>query len=85
MKYAILGQLGLLVSRLAFGAMTFGVGRLLGSRRKETVIATKAGFRIGPRLVQAGLSRKLSYVIGLIRIHIFWLLIHRSIPPYPPK
>ena len=102
MKYAILGQSGLLVSRLAFGAMTFGsgnnpsvykvdqsgaqqlvdraldaginffdtadgyadgqseemLGRLLGSRRKETVIATKAGFRVGPGLVQAGLSRK---------------------------
>ncbi|KRE49593.1 aldo/keto reductase [Paenibacillus sp. Soil522] len=102
MKYAILGQSGLLVSRLAFGAMTFGsgnnpsvykvdqsgaqqlvdraldaginffdtadgyadgqseemLGRLLGTRRKETVIATKAGFRVGPGLVQAGLSRK---------------------------
>ncbi|MDQ0877670.1 aryl-alcohol dehydrogenase-like predicted oxidoreductase [Paenibacillus sp. V4I3] len=102
MKYAILGQSGLIVSRLAFGAMTFGsgnnpsvykvdqsgaqqlvdraldaginffdtadgyadgqseemLGRLLGSRRKETVIATKGGFRVGPGLVQAGLSRK---------------------------
>lgn len=102
MKYAILGQSGLLVSRLAFGAMTFGsgnnpsvykvdqnsaqqlvdraldaginffdtadgyadgqseemLGRMLGSRRKETVIATKGGFRVGPGLVQAGLSRK---------------------------
>ncbi|MBD0383547.1 aldo/keto reductase [Paenibacillus sedimenti] len=102
MKYAILGQSGLLVSRLAFGAMTFGsgnnpsvykvdqsgaqqlinraldaginffdtadgyadgqseeiLGRLLGSRRKEMVIATKGGFRVGPGLIQAGLSRK---------------------------
>jgi len=102
MKYVRLGQSGLLVSRLAFGAMTFGsgnnpsvykvdlsgaqqlvdraldaginffdtadgyadgqseemLGRLLGSRRKETVVATKGGFRVGPGLVQAGLSRK---------------------------
>ncbi|MCZ8520954.1 MULTISPECIES: aldo/keto reductase [Paenibacillus] len=102
MKYALLGRSGLLVSRLAFGAMTFGsgnnpsvykvdqigaqelvdraldaginffdtadgyadgqseemLGRLLGSRRKETVIATKGGFRVGSGLVQAGLSRK---------------------------
>jgi len=34
------------------------LGRLLGSRRKETVVATKGGFRVGPGLVQAGLSRK---------------------------
>ncbi|MGF7035963.1 aryl-alcohol dehydrogenase-like predicted oxidoreductase [Paenibacillus mucilaginosus] len=102
MKYTVLGQSGLLVSRLAFGAMTFGtgnmpsiykvdesgaqelvdraldaginffdtadgyadgqseemLGRLLGSRRSETVIATKGGFRVGQGLVQAGLSRK---------------------------
>ncbi|MBW7455547.1 aldo/keto reductase, partial [Paenibacillus sepulcri] len=102
MKYVQLGNSGLIVSRLAFGAMTFGtgnipsvykvgqdhaqglidqalaaginffdtadgyadgqseemLGRLLGARRKETVIATKAGFRSGPGLVQAGLSRK---------------------------
>ncbi|MFB9329200.1 aldo/keto reductase [Paenibacillus aurantiacus] len=102
MQYTALGRSGLLVSRLAFGAMTFGsgnnpsvykvdhegakqlidraldaginffdtadgyadgqseemLGQLLGSRRHSTVIATKAGFRNGPSLVQAGLSRK---------------------------
>lgn len=102
MKYAKLGKSGLIVSRLAFGAMTFGsgnipsvykvdrdlaqnlvdhalesginffdtadayadghsevmLGQLLSSRRKETIIATKAGMRLGPSLVQAGLSRK---------------------------
>jgi aryl-alcohol dehydrogenase-like predicted oxidoreductase len=102
MKYVQLGNSGLIVSKLAFGAMTFGsgnipsvykvgqdqsqelvdralaaginffdtadayadgqseemLGRLLGSRRKETVIATKAGNRMGPGLVQSGLSRK---------------------------
>ncbi len=102
MKYAKLGNSGLIVSRLAFGAMTFGsgnipsvykvgqdlgqnlvdhaldaginffdtadayaggqseeiLGQLLGARRKETIIATKAGLRVGPALVQAGLSRK---------------------------
>ncbi|QYR21864.1 aldo/keto reductase [Paenibacillus sp. sptzw28] len=102
MKYVQLGNSGLIVSKLAFGAMTFGygnipsvykvgqdqsqelvdralaaginffdtadayadgqseemLGRLLGARRKETVIATKAGNRMGPGLVQSGLSRK---------------------------
>ncbi|WP_248928382.1 aldo/keto reductase [Paenibacillus hamazuiensis] len=102
MKYVQLGKSGLIVSKLAFGAMTFGsgnipsvykvgqdhaqelveraleaginffdtadgyadgqseeiLGRLLQARRKEVVIATKAGFRNGPGLVQAGLSRK---------------------------
>jgi aryl-alcohol dehydrogenase-like predicted oxidoreductase len=108
MQYAMLGETGLVVSRLAFGAMTFTqgnkdigaiykvsaklaeelVGRaleagvtlfdtadayaagesesLLGaalkSRRDEVVIATKVGFRVGPALVQAGLSRR----------HILW-------------
>ncbi|MFC4100218.1 aldo/keto reductase [Paenibacillus xanthanilyticus] len=102
MQYTALGRSGLLVSRLAFGAMTFGsgnnpsvykvdhggakqlidraleaginffdtadgyadgqseemLGLLIGSRRQSVVIATKAGFRVGPSLVQAGLSRK---------------------------
>ncbi|MCZ8517708.1 aldo/keto reductase [Paenibacillus filicis] len=102
MKYGQLGNSGLIVSKLAFGAMTFGsgnipsvykvgqdqaqklvdlaldaginffdtadgyadgqseeiLGRLLGARRKETVIATKVGFRVDTGLVQAGLSRK---------------------------
>jgi len=102
MKYVRLGNSGLIVSRLAFGAMTFGsgnipsvynverdtaqklvdhaldaginffdsadayadgqseemLGQLLGARRKEIIIATKAGMRVGSALVQAGLSRK---------------------------
>jgi aryl-alcohol dehydrogenase-like predicted oxidoreductase len=102
MKYIRLGQSGLIVSKLAFGAMTFGsgdipsiykvaekeaqrmvdqaldaginffdtadayaggqseeiLGRLLGSRRKDTIIATKVGNRVGSGIVQTGLSRK---------------------------
>ncbi|MGZ3633980.1 MAG: aldo/keto reductase, partial [Parachlamydiaceae bacterium] len=102
MKYVRLGKSGLIVSKLAFGAMTFGsgnipsvykvgegqakelvdkaldaginffdtadayadgqseeiLGRLLGTRRKEIIIATKAGNRVGSGLVQTGLSRK---------------------------
>ncbi len=108
MQYALLGQTGLVVSRLSFGAMTFTAGNkdigavfkvgakladelvgkaldggvtffdtadgyaggesetLLGaalvSRRSQVVIATKVGFRTGPTLTQAGLSRR----------HILW-------------
>ncbi len=102
MKYVQLGNSGLIVSKLAFGAMTFGsgsipsvykvgqdqaqelvdralaaginffdtadayadgqseemLGRLLGSHRKDTIIATKVGNRVGPGLVHSGLSRK---------------------------
>ncbi|MCM2534457.1 aldo/keto reductase [Neobacillus pocheonensis] len=102
MKYVRLGKSGLIVSKLAFGAMTFGsgnipsvykvgegqakelvdkaldaginffdtadayadgqseeiLGRLLGTRRKEIIIATKVGNRVGSSLVQTGLSRK---------------------------
>jgi len=103
MKYSKLGNTGLIVSRLSFGTMTFGVGagpfatvskvdeknseamigkaidaginfvdtangysggqsetmlgRNLGSRRKDVVIATKVGFRTGPAMTEAGLSR----------------------------
>jgi aryl-alcohol dehydrogenase-like predicted oxidoreductase len=108
MKFARLGDTGLVVSRLAFGAMTFTAGNkdigavykvgaaladelvgcaldaginffdtadayaggesesLLGaalkSRRNQVIIATKVGFRTGPALSQAGLSRR----------HILW-------------
>ncbi|MFD0697410.1 aldo/keto reductase [Paenibacillus sp. GCM10027628] len=102
MKYTRLGNSGLIVSRLAFGTMTFGsgnipsvykvdqdvaqnlvdhaldvginffdtadayadgqseemLGRLLGACRKETIVATKAGMRVGSALVQSGLSRR---------------------------
>lgn len=108
MHYTTLGNTGLVVSRLAFGAMTFTagnksvaaiykvggeladqlvgraidaginffdtadgyaggesetlLGRALKSRRDSVVIATKVGFRTGPALTQAGLSRR----------HILW-------------
>lgn len=108
MQYTRLGNTGLVVSRLAFGAMTFtagnrdigavykvgadlaerlvgqaleaGVtyfdtadayaggeseallGRALKGRRNDVVISTKVGFRSGPALTQAGLSRR----------HILW-------------
>lgn len=108
MLYRNLGNTGLVVSRFAFGAMTFtagnkdlgsvykvgatladelvgrarevGVnffdtadgyaggesetllGRALKPYRSEVVIATKVGFRVGPALTQAGLSRR----------HILW-------------
>ncbi len=46
MQYTTLGHTGLVVSRLAFGAMTFGTGELvpgvgnnMGKRRHEVVIA----------------------------------------------
>jgi aryl-alcohol dehydrogenase-like predicted oxidoreductase len=34
------------------------LGEALGSRRKDVVIATKLGFRTGPAMVEAGLSRR---------------------------
>lgn len=105
MQYARLGDTGLLVSRLAFGSMTFGsvrqgpfasvtkvdqagandlvaraidgginyfnsadvyaggeseliLGKALGARRKEMVIATKVGNRMGTGLIETGLSRR---------------------------
>jgi aryl-alcohol dehydrogenase-like predicted oxidoreductase len=103
MQFTRLGDTGLIVSRLAFGAMTFGspespmaavakldqaaadsligssldaginffntadaysggqsetmLGKALGPRRKDVVIATKVGFRTGDALVHTGLSR----------------------------
>jgi len=110
MRYARLGDTGLLVSRLAFGTMTFGeaaagsgfaaiykvdqsgadrlvghaldagvnffntadayadgrseemLGRALGARRRDAVIATKVGNRMGAALTRQGLSR--AHVIG---------------------
>jgi aryl-alcohol dehydrogenase-like predicted oxidoreductase len=103
MQYTRLGNSGLIISRLAFGAMTFGsdptqpaiykvdrenaramidkaldaginffdtadlyaagqseamLGELLGTRRLETVIATKVGFRAGEPITHSGLSRR---------------------------
>jgi aryl-alcohol dehydrogenase-like predicted oxidoreductase len=103
MQYNQLGNSGLLVSRIAFGAMTFGhtdgmfkdiskvdqpladqfiskvldagvnffnsadgytegqseamLGKALGSRRKQSIIATKVGFRTGKAINDHGLSR----------------------------
>jgi aryl-alcohol dehydrogenase-like predicted oxidoreductase len=108
MQYTLLGNTGLTVFRLAFGAMTFTAGNkdlgavykvdadlagelvgraleaginffdtadgyaggeseaLLGAalkpHRDQVVIATKVGFRTGPALTRAGLSRR----------HILW-------------
>lgn len=101
MKYTRLGNTGLIVSKLSFGAMTFGsdpsapsifkvdednaqlmidkcletginffdtadgyangqseviLGKILGDRRKDVIIATKVGFRTGEPITQAGLS-----------------------------
>lgn len=104
MQYSRLGDSGLIVSRLAFGSMTFGtgaegpfasvvkvdqggandlvaraldgginffnsadvyaggeseriLGKALGAKRRDVVIATKVGNRMGPALTDAGLSR----------------------------
>lgn len=102
MQFTRLGNTGLVVSRMAFGAMTFGsgdvpavykvneeqaramvdralaaginffdtadayalgesermLGRILGERRKDVVIATKVGIRSGKDLLNTGLSRR---------------------------
>jgi aryl-alcohol dehydrogenase-like predicted oxidoreductase len=104
MQYSRLGDTGLVVSRLAFGSMTFGagtgvfastykvdqptannlvaravdggvnffntadvyaggesermLGRALGGRRKDVVVATKVGNRMAPPLIETGLSRR---------------------------
>jgi aryl-alcohol dehydrogenase-like predicted oxidoreductase len=103
MHYTQLGNTGLIVSRFAFGTMTFGsearfpsvakvdldsakmmidrtldagvnffdtadgysggesevyLGKFLGPRRKDVVVATKVGFRSGEAITQAGLSRR---------------------------
>jgi aryl-alcohol dehydrogenase-like predicted oxidoreductase len=104
MQYALLGDSGLIVSRLSFGSMTFGsgegpfatvnkvdqrgadalvgraidaginyfnsadvyaggesermLGKALGAKRKDVVIATKLGNRMSPALIDTGLSRR---------------------------
>ena len=135
MQYALLGNTGLTVSRLAFGAMTFTAGNkalgtiykvgaelagelvgraldaginffdtadgyaggeseaLLGAalrpRRDEVVIATKVGFRTGPALTRAGLSRRhilWSVDQSLKRLGTDWIdvyIAHRE-DPYTP-
>jgi aryl-alcohol dehydrogenase-like predicted oxidoreductase len=135
MRYARLGDTGLVVSRLAFGTMTFGsgegafasvykvdeggadalvgkaldagvnffntadayaggaseemLGRALGNRRRDVVIATKVGNRMGDALLRQGLSRH--HLIGaaedsLRRLgtdYIDVYLVHR-LDPYTP-
>jgi aryl-alcohol dehydrogenase-like predicted oxidoreductase len=135
MQYTLLGNTGLTVSRLAFGAMTFTAGNkdlgaiykvgaelagelvgraleaginffdtadgyaggeseaMLGaalkSHRDQVVIATKVGFRTGPALVRAGLSRRhvlWSVDASLKRLGTDWIdvyVAHRE-DPYTP-
>jgi aryl-alcohol dehydrogenase-like predicted oxidoreductase len=135
MKYALLGNTGLTVSRLAFGAMTFTAGNkalgaiykvgaelaaelvgraldaginffdtadgyaggeseaMLGAalrpHRADVVIATKVGFRTGPALTRAGLSRRhilWSVDESLQRLGTDWIdvyIVHRE-DPYTP-
>ena len=135
MLYSRLGNTGLLVSKLAFGAMTFGaaegpmaaiakvdqqganqlvaraldagvnffntadaysggqseeiLGEALGARRKDVIIATKAGFRTGDALIHTGLSRQhlcVSVEASMRRLNTDYLdvyLLHR-VDPYTP-
>lgn len=133
MKYARLGDSGLVVSKLALGAMTFGenprfkinmieekgvgevvaaaldqgvnfidtadvysmgqseeiVGRALGAKRKDVVVSTKVGMRMGAPLTEAGLSRRhiLSSVDkSLKRLNTDWIdvyIVHRIDPLVP--
>jgi aryl-alcohol dehydrogenase-like predicted oxidoreductase len=135
MQYTRLGDTGLVISRMAFGSMTFGsgegatasvykvdqsgatrlvacaidagvnffntadayadgqsevmLGKALGARRRDVVIATKVGNRTGPALIHEGLSRQ--HIIGaaeesLRRLgtdYIDVYLVHRP-DPYTP-
>ncbi|MDY6805955.1 MAG: aldo/keto reductase [Cyanobacteriota bacterium] len=137
MQYTTLGKTGLVVSRLAFGAMTFGVGEMmpglnnnidqtladqmvgrafdaginlfdtadaymrgvsetmlgkaLGSRRQEAIVATKVGFRTGDALTDAGLSYRhimASAEASLKRLgtdYIDLYQIHITDPIVPPE
>jgi aryl-alcohol dehydrogenase-like predicted oxidoreductase len=130
-----MGDTGLIVSRLAFGAMTFGssegvfaavakvgnaladelvnkaidaginffnsadvytggqseqmLGKALGAKRRDVVIATKTGFRAGPALINQGLSRHhiLEAAEGSLRRlgtdYIDVYLVHRFDPHTP--
>lgn len=135
MQYTRLGNTGLVVSRLAFGAMTFTAGNntvpsvfkagpqlakeltaraldagvtlfdtadgyaagesetLLGAalkaRRNDVVICTKGGFRNGPALTDAGLSRRHLFNAidaSLRRLGTDWVdlyVVHRDDPHTP--
>jgi aryl-alcohol dehydrogenase-like predicted oxidoreductase len=136
MEYETFGESGLVVSRIAFGAMTFGEGELvpgvtnrisqamadamvgraldagvnlfdtadaytggqsevmlgkaLGPRRPDVVVATKCGFRSGDAIGAAGLSRRhvVASVEGSLRrlgtdyIDLYFLHIPDPITPY---
>lgn len=134
MRYTRLGDTGLIVSRLAFGSMTFGsdpslpnvykvdrenaqtmidksleaginffdtadgyaagqseemLGRALGKRRQDVVVATKVGFRSGDPITQAGLSRRhilFSCEQSLRRLNTDFidLYILHKVDPYTP-
>lgn len=133
MQYVRLGNSGLVVSRLAFGSMTFGsgaipavykvpedharelvaraldagvnffdtadayaggeseriLGRALGDRRKDVVLATKVGMRTGEALGDTGLSRRhllASAEASLRRLGTDWIdlyIVHRFDPVTP--
>jgi aryl-alcohol dehydrogenase-like predicted oxidoreductase len=135
MQYTRLGDTGLIVSRLALGALTFGegqgalaslykvdqagaqrlvdyalgagvnyfntadsycegrseemLGRALGRRRQQVVIATKVGHRTGAALVEQGLSRRqilAAAEASLKRLGTDWIdvyVVHR-VDPYTP-
>jgi aryl-alcohol dehydrogenase-like predicted oxidoreductase len=135
MKYSRLGNTGLVVSQLCFGAMTFRdesttnahlakvrgadadalvgraleaginffdtadiyssgesevmLGAALKARRNDVIIGTKCGFRSGPALTQAGLSRRhilWSIEQSLRRLDTDWIdvyIAHRPDPNTP--
>jgi len=133
MKYARLGDSGLVVSKLALGAMTFGtnprfkinmidekgvgevvataldqgvnfidtadvysigqseeiVGRVLADKRRDVVISTKVGIRMGAPLTESGLSRRHilnSVDRSLKRLNTDWIdvyIVHRADPVTP--
>lgn len=134
MQYARLGDTGLIVSRLSFGAMTFSdpgkphaiykvdtgsadrlvgrafdagvnffdtadvyaegvsetmLGQALRTKRKDVVIATKVGFRMGKALTEAGLSRRhihWSVDQSLKRLGSDWIdlyIVHKEDPVTP--
>ncbi|WP_336965277.1 aldo/keto reductase [Sphingobium aquiterrae] len=65
------------------------IGRVLGKRRRDVIIATKAGLRVGPSLMDAGLSRRhiiASVENSLKRLGSDWIdlfIVHRT-DPYTP-
>lgn len=133
MRYARLGQSGLVVSRIALGCLTFGddpnspiykvsaadaarivarsldqgvnlfdtsdlyaggkseelLGAALKGRRHEAIITSKAGFRVGDAVTEAGLSRRhlMSAIDGtLTRLgtdHVDLYLLHKEDPLTP--